>query len=129
MAKAKLSEFLKVVKGIKPFADEKISPKLDSLRLLGKVILSFSVGKNKDRIEDGLKALANVESVDRKGDEYHVAIKSEGILLNEISSAVGKVIKDIAWLGGPKPAAKEGATAPTAPDSGIRESPGSSSGG
>lgn len=140
LAKAKLSEFLKAIKGIKPFADEKISLKIDSIKLSGKVVLSFCVEKNKDKIEGGLKGLAQVESIERKGDDYHVSIKSEGISLNDLSTAISKatdessgasttvyskVIKDVAWVGGPKPSAGKSST----PVPNTNESPGQKSGG
>jgi hypothetical protein len=144
LSKAKLSEFLKALKGVKPFGDEKISLKVDGIKLSGKVVLSFCVEKNKDRIEGGLKGLGPIEAVERKGDDYHVAVKPEGITLSDLSSAiakateestgstttlVSKVIKDVAWLGGPKPTASKEEPKPSTPGAGIKESPGQRSGG
>ncbi len=134
----KLSAILKIVNGLKPFSTEKIAFKWESVKLAGKVILSFSVDKNKDKIQDALAAVENIEKAERKGDDYHLTLKSE-VALNDVTAAVAKatenagssttlmakVVKDVVWIGSPKAAAAK--DVPKSPSGELKAPSGSGS--
>lgn len=118
----KFSDIKGVVADLKPVKDEKIAIKYDSIKLEGKVTLSFNVTKNQDKIQQAVLSVANVERAEQKGDEYLCTIKSPGgAKLMDIVAAVAKktesadntalasaaLIKDVVWTGGPKPTVKD----------------------
>jgi acetyl-CoA carboxylase carboxyltransferase component len=95
-----------------------IAVKLDSIKLEGKVILSFAVEKNTDKVAGAIKGVGNVLSVTSSGSDYEVTIKSPGgAKLLDIATAVAKkvgadeakaadLIKAVAWHGPQKAASK-----------------------
>lgn len=122
--KLKLSDLKDAVAKLKPEKDEKFSIKLDSIKLEGRILLAFVVEKNKDKVKEAVKGVANVTDVKESGADLECVIKGPaGAKLLDLAKAVAKavdsaedkaadLVKDVTWTGakkaeGTKPGAKD----------------------
>jgi hypothetical protein len=113
----KLSDLLKAVEKVK--GDDDLSIKYESLVVSTRVVLSFFVEENKEKVKNAISMFAGVKSCQQVGEnlDFDTIFKTSGAKLLDISKAVARatgagedkaveIINDLAWYGGDAPAAK-----------------------
>ncbi len=116
--KIKLTDIKDAVAKLKNEKGEALAIQLDSLKLEGRVVLTFTIDKKDDKIIAALKGVANVLDVKKVDTGFEASIKSPaGAKTMDLSKAVAKgcdlseekaaeILKDITWFGAKKPESK-----------------------